>query len=327
VSHDTPDTGNPLIDGVTRAWEALVRQVEEILGWSPEPAPGRTPAAAMADGELCSALAAVASRLIDAIGPAGQVRFGAPGDSRWRFNIPITTQEHVRAMFGEACDAFSVAVMALGDRASSAALAAVACLAENLVRTRWLLEPSDAGQRRERCYALTAEAISWFRTASRRAEDAGGADQAGLAGEIADRAATMQSRLDELIADDGLQSARVPKRLTLLQDYLPGAGLAPFALFSAAGSRPASAPSALFYAEPGAGNALYTFQRRYLTRAYWLGHAVTLYADLCDAAGPALGRDDWEEIAGAADARFRPLVQEADRRYRERLHSGMHPGL
>jgi hypothetical protein len=327
VSHDTPETGNPLIDGVTRAWEMLVRQVDEIFGWSPQPAPGRVPAAAMADGELCSALSAVASRLIDAIGPAARVRLSIPGDPRWRFNVPFTTAEHVRAMFGEASDAFGVAVTALGDRASSAALAAVACLAENLVRTRWLVEPSDAGQRRERGYALTAEAIAWFRATSRRAEDAGGADQAGLAREIADRAGTMESRLDELIRDDGLQAVGVPKRLTLLQDYLPGAGLAPFALFSAAGSRPAGTPSALFYAEPGTPNALYSFQRRYLTRAYWLGHAVTFYADLCDAAGPVLGSEDWAEIIGAADARFRPLAQEADRRYRERLHGGMHPGL
>jgi hypothetical protein len=331
VSQETGESGNPLIEGVTRAWEMLVRQVDEILGWlpepGPEPGPERGPAGAMADRALGAALARSASGLMDAVGPSGQVQFSVAGDPRWRFNIPVTPAEHVQAMFGEASDAFGVAAIALGDRASSAALAAVACLAENLVRTRWLIEPAEATQRRERGYALTAEAIDWFRATSRRAEDSGGADQAGLAAEVADRAGTMETRLEELIRRDGLQAIRVPKRLRLLQDYLPGAGLVPFALFSAAGSRPAAAPSALFYTEPGPGNALYGFQRRPLTRAYWLGHAVAFYADLCAAAGPVLGRRDWAGIVGDAEVRFRPLVQEADRRYRERLHNGLHPGL
>jgi hypothetical protein len=327
VSQDPGQSGNPLIDGVTRAWEMLVRQVDEMLGWSPEPGPQFSSAAAMADGELGAALSRAASDLINAIGPAGQAEFSVEGDPRWRFNIPLTPAEHTRATFGEASDAFGVAADALADRASSAALAAVACLAENLVRTRWLLEPPDAGQRRERGYALTAEAISWFSATSRRAHEAGGTDQAGLAREITDRTATMQASLDELIRDDGLRAVTLPKRLRLLQDYLPGAGLAPFALFSAAGSRPAGAPAALFYAGPGTGNALYGFQRRHLTRAYWLGYAVTFYADLCDAAGPVLGRADWAEIISTAEARFRPVAQEADKRYSERLHSGLHPGL
>ncbi len=330
VSHETGESGNPLIEGVTRAWEMLVRQVDEILNWSPEPGPEpepeRGPAGATADRDLGAALARVAAGLLDDIGPAGEARQRVAADSRWRFNIPVTPAEHVQAMFGEASEAFGVAAVALGERASSAALAAVACVAEDLVRTRWLIEPSEASQRRERGYALTAEAISWFRATSRRAEDAG-ADQAGLAGEIANRAGTMQARLDELLRQDGLQAVKVPKRLRLLQDYLPGSGLAPFALFSAASSRPASAPSALFYAEQGSGSALLRFQRRPLTRAYWLGHAIAFYVDLCDAAAPVLGRRDWAEITGAAQARFRPLVQEADRRYQERLHSGLHPGL
>lgn len=329
VSQDTGESGNPLIDGVTRAWEMLVRQVDEILGWSPEPAPGRGPVAAMADGELGAALARAASSLIDAIGSPDQARLSTDSDPRWRFNMPVTAGEHTRAMFGEASDAFGVAAVGLGDRASSAALAAVACLAENLVRTRWLLEPAEVSQRRERGYALTAEAISWFRATSRRAgqDRQGRAGQAGLASEIADRAGTMQARLDELLAGDGLRRVAVPKRLRLLQDYLPGTGLAPFALFSAAGSRPAGAPSALFYAEAGTGNALYNFQRQHLTRAYWLSYAIRFYADLCGAAGPVLGRGDWAEIISAAEVRFRPLAQETDHRYRERLHSGLHPGL
>jgi hypothetical protein len=233
----------------------------------------------------------------------------------------------VRAMFSEGSDGFGDAVAALDTHASSASIAAVACVAENLVRARWLLEPSDAGERRERGYALTAEAISWFRLTSARAEDSGGADEAGLAREIADRADTMEARLADLVRDDGRQIGPVPKRRLLLQAYLPGASLAPFALFSAAGARPASTPSALFYREPAAGHALHNYQRRHLTRAYWLGHAITFYADLCQAAGPELGRGDWDEAIARAEAGFRPLVAEADRRYRQRLHGGLHPGL
>ena len=320
------EAARSLADGVMKAWDNLVRQVDEVLGWSPAPQPGG-PAAAMADGELYQGLRAEASALIAAIGPEGQARFTVEGDPRWRFNLPVTPAEHVRAMFSEASDGFGEAVAALDSHASSASIAAVACLAENLVRARWLLEPADAGERRERGYALTAEAIAWFRQTSRRAEDAGGADETGLAREIADRADTMEARLADLIRDDGRRLVPVPKRRLLLQAYLPGASLAPFALFSAAGSRPASTPSALFYREPGTGNALHNFQRRHLTRAYWLGHTITFYADLCETAGPDLGRGDWQETIASAEAWFRPLAEEAGRRYRQRLHSGLHPGL
>jgi hypothetical protein len=281
----------------------------------------------MADGDLYHSLRAAASGLIEAIGPAGSARFTVEGDQRWRFNLPVTVAEHARAMFGEASDSLGVAISGLDRHASSASIAAVAALAENLVRMRWLLEPSESSQRRERGYALTAEAISWFRLMSRRAGDAGGTDEAGLAREIADRADTMEARLADLIRDDGHEVAPVPKRRRLLETYLPGAGLAPFALFSASGSRPASVPSALFYREPGTGNALHNFQRRELTRAYWLGHAITFYAGLCQAAGPVLGRGDWPATVSGAEAAFGPLVAEADRRYRQRMQHGLHPGL
>jgi hypothetical protein len=310
-----------------KAWDNLVRQVDEVLGWSPPPEPGRQSARTSADGELYQGLRSEASRLIAAIGPAGAARFTVEDDPRWRFNLPVTPAEHVRAMFSEASDGFGLAIAALDGHASPASIAAVAGLAENLVRARWLLEPSDADGRRERGYALTAEAIAWFRLTSRRAEDAGGADEAGLAREIADRTGTMEARLADLVREDGRRLAPVPKRRLLLQAYLPGASLAPFALFPAAGSRPAGTPSALFYREPAAGHALHNFQRRYLTRAYWLGHAITFYAGLCQAAGPVLGRGDWGETIAAGQATFRPLAGEADRRYRQRLHSGLHPGL
>ena len=48
------------------------------------------------------------------------------------------------------------------------------------------------------------------------------------------------------------------------------------ALSAAAASRPGASPAALFYHEPGTGNALYNFQRLHLTRAYWLAQAIRL---------------------------------------------------
>ena len=39
-------------------------------------------------------------------------------------------------------------------------------------------------------------------------------------------------------------------------------------------------------------DVLYAFQRSQLTRAYWLARAAELYAGLCAAAGPVLGRRD-----------------------------------
>jgi len=328
MNEDIRETMAPLIDAVSRAWDQMVRQVDEVLRWSPGPAPaGRRSPAAMADGELGEALLAIASGLIDAIDPVRLASAPAAGEPRWRFNLPASVETHMRAMVTEASHAFRLAVIGLRDQASLADLTAVGRLAEILVRARWLLEPSDPDRRRERAYALTAEAIAWFSTMSDRSAEAGGAGQPDLPGEIADRAATMEARLAELTQEDGLSEVGVPKRRKLFETYLPGSGLTLHALSSAAASRPGSALSGLFYTEPGTGNALYNFQRLHVTRAYWLAQAVMLYADLCDAAAPVLGQHEWEEIIATAEARLRPLSDEADRRYQQRLRHGIHPGL
>jgi hypothetical protein len=329
VNEEIRETVAPLIDAVSKAWDQMVRQVDGVLRWSPGSAPGwpgRSPAL-MADGELGEALLAIAFSLIDVIDPVRLASVPAAGDPRWRFNLPATVETHVRAMFTEASHAFSLAVVGLRDQASLADLAAVARLGDILVRARWLLEPPEDQQRRERGYALTADAIAWFHDLGDRGAEAGGAGQPDVAGEVADRATTMEARLAELIAQDDLRALRVPKRRKLFESYLPGTGLTLFALSSAAASRPGTAPSALFYAEAGTGNALYNFQRLHVTRAYWLAQAITLYADFCDVAAPVLGQHDWEEIVATTEARFRPLGEEAERRYQERLRRGLHPGL
>jgi hypothetical protein len=328
MNEDIRETVAPLIDAVSRAWDQMVRQVDEVLRWSPGPPPVRRRSpSGMADGELGEALLAIAFGLIDAIDPVRLASAPAAGEPRWRFNLPATVETHVRAMVAEAAHAFRLAVSGLRDQASLADLTAVGRLADILVRARWLLEPSEPDQRRERAYALTAEAIAWFGAMSDRSAEAGGAGQPDLPGEIADRAATMEARLAELTLEDGLREVRVPKRRRLFEDYLPGSGLTLHALSSAAASRPGSAPSGLFYTEPGTGNALYNFQRLHVTRAYWLAQAVMLYADLCDAAAPVLGQHEWKKIIATAEARLRPLGEETDRRYQQRLHRGIHPGL
>ena len=326
MDQDLRETGKALLESVTKAWDRLVGQIDEALGWTPTPASGERRPSAMTDGELRAALRAVASALIRAVDPTLQARFPAEGDSRWRFNLPATPQTHVHHMFTEASDAFSLAITGLDRRASSVDLAAVGRLAELLARARWLLEPSDAGQRRARGYALTEETIILLRKASDRADVAGSAGT-GLAGEIADRAATMDARLTELRQDDGLEVEHVPKRRKLLQAYLPGDDAELFALFSTADPGQAVALSALFYRESGPGDALYHFQRSPLTRAYWLARAIGLYAGVCAAAGPVLGRDDWKEAVALTEARLRPLAEETGRRYRQQLQRGLHPGL
>jgi hypothetical protein len=326
VNRDIRDAGNSLIDGVTRAWDQLVQQIDDFLGWSPGPVPTVRRPSAMTDGELRAALRAIAAGLAGAIDPVGPAAVPAAGDTRWRFNLPASVQTHVPAMFAEASDAFRLAATGLEDHASPASLAAVGRLAETLARARWLLEPPDDRQRRERGYALAAAAIARVRAISEHAGRTGAADHAALAGEIADRAATMEARLAELIAADGLEAVRVPKRGRLLQGYLPD-GVDLFALLSAADSRPALTPSALFYSEPGTSDALRDFQRLHLTRAYWLAQAIILYADMCQVAAPVLGRGDWAETIATAGTRFRPLCHEAGRRYRLRLQRGLHPGL
>jgi hypothetical protein len=325
---DLRDAGNALIESMTKAWDHLVQQVDEFLGWAPTGAtPGLRRPSAMADGELRAVLRGVASRLISDIDPARQASFPAPDDPRWRFNLPATEPAHVQHMFIEASDAFGLAVTGLDHHASSADLALVGRLAEILGRARWLVEPAGTGPRRERGYALTAQAIADLGRAGERAEDADGDDAAGLAGEIADRAATMAARLAELRHEDGLEAVQVPKRRKLVQSYLPGDEAGLLALEFAAGARPADAPSALFYREPGTGDALYNFQRLHVTRAYWLARAIALYAGICAVAGPVLGRADWKEHVAQAEAGLGPLAAEADRRYRQRLRRGLHPGL
>ncbi len=326
MNQDIPGTPNSLIDSVARAWDLLVQQIDDLFGWSPGPVPSVRSPSAMSDGELRTALRAAATALAQAVDPERQADVVAAADARWRFNLPVVTETQVQAMFAEAFDAFRLAVTGLDDHASPAVLASVGRLAETLARARWLLEPADQGERRERGYALAAAAVARVRALSGRAEEAGEADHADLAGEIADRAATMEARLTELREADGLRAVRVPKRRTLLQAYLPG-GVDPFALLTAADPRPAATPSALFYTEAGTGDALRNFQRLHLTRAYWLAQAVVLYADMCRAAAPVLGRGDGERVVAAAEPRYRPLCQEAGRRYRERLRRGLHPGL
>jgi hypothetical protein len=329
VNQDIRDAGNALIESMTKAWDRLVQQVDEFLGWTPTAggAPGLRRPSAMADGELRVVLRGVATRLMTGIDPARQASFPAQDDPRWRFNLPAGERAHVQHMFVEASDTFGLAVAGLDHHASSADLALLGRLAELTARTRWLTEPSDAAQRRERGYALTAEAIADLRRAGERAEQAGGDDQARLAGEVADRAATMAARLTELRQDDGAEALPVPKRRKLVQTYLSGPEAEPFALLGAAGARPAAAPSALFYREPATGDALYNFERLHVARAYWLAHAIALYAGTCAAAGPVLGRGDWTEHVAQAETGLRPLAAEAGRRYRQRLQRGLHPGL
>ena len=323
MNQDISGTGNPLLDGVTRAWDLLIQQIDEILGWAAGPTPRLRRPSAMSDGELRATLRAVAASLIGTIDPVRRAGLPAPGDPRWRFNLPAVVETHVPAMFAEASDAFSLAVTGLDDQASAAGVGAVGRLAETQARARWLLEPSDAGQRRERGYALADEAISRVMALSGRAGPTADAD---LAGEIADRAATMAARLAELRVADGLRAVRVPKPRKLLQAYLPD-GVELFALLSAVDSRPAAVPSGLFYTEPGTGDALRGFQRQHLTRAFWLAQAITLYADVCTVSGTVLDRPDWAESIATAATGFRPLCEEAGRRYRQRLRRGLHPGL
>ncbi|HTT00062.1 MAG TPA: hypothetical protein VMI33_25960 [Streptosporangiaceae bacterium] len=329
MSQDIRDTGNALIEGVTKAWGQLVQQIDELLGWSPGtvPAPGGRKPSVMADSELRAAVRGAATGLIGSVDPARQAHTFVIIDPRWRFNLPATVPAHLQHMFIEASDAFGLGIVGLDHHASSVDLAVVGRLAEILARARWLVEPADAAQRNDRGYALAEEEISDLRAAAGRAQDAGGADQSGLAGEVADRAATMAARLAELRQEDGLGEARLPKPRKLLRAYLPGNDVELFALLTAAGSRPAVPPTALFYREAGTGDALYRFQRQHLTRAYWLARATALYAGICAAAGPVLGRADWQEPVALAESRLRPLALEIGQRYQQRLQRGLHPGL
>ena len=72
MNQDISDAGNSLIEGVTKAWDRLLQQIDDILGWVPGPVPSVRRPSAMADGELPGkvkeliALAIAVSRECDA---------------------------------------------------------------------------------------------------------------------------------------------------------------------------------------------------------------------------------------------------------------------
>lgn len=326
VTDDIPVTGNPIFDSMTKIFLFLGRQTEQLLGWKPPPSATdeRKPPTDMTDKEIREALFRAAADLNDTIGRIHQASFPATDDPRWRYNVPTTVDMHVRAMFTHASDAFGVAIMALQNHASAAALAAIRHLAESLTRVRWLLEPSDTKQRRERAYAITQEAITWQFKMSRHVKEAAtAADPPDLARKIAARADATQARLTELMKQDGLQAVKVPGRPKLFADYMPGIGYVLFALLSSVGSHPAAAQSALFYSEPSTGNAVYDLQELNITRAYWIARAISLYTDLCKAAAPILGWKEWDKIITTAGTKHQHLSDEADRRYQQRLQASL----
>ena len=118
----------------------------------------------------------------------------------------------------------------------------------------------------------------------------------------------------------------MPKRAHLLQEYLPD-GVELFALLSAADSRPAVTPSALFYSEPGTGDALRDFQRLHLTRATGSPRRSPCTRPWPGSPPPFSGAVTGKRPSPRPGPRFRPLCQEASLRYRQRLQRGLHPGL
>ena len=71
MNQDISGTANSLIEGVTKAWDQLLQQLDDFLGWSAGTGPSMRRPSEMADGELRAALRAVASGLIDATGAGG----------------------------------------------------------------------------------------------------------------------------------------------------------------------------------------------------------------------------------------------------------------
>src|SRR5262249_61898172 len=98
MNEDIRETVAPLIDAVSRAWDQMVRQVDEVLRWSPGQAPaGRRSPAAMADGELGEALLAIAFGLIDAIDPARLASGPATREPSSRTHLPPSVATPLRA--------------------------------------------------------------------------------------------------------------------------------------------------------------------------------------------------------------------------------------
>lgn len=304
-----------LLDGATRVFDELGSVVGRLVPTPPPKPPGD-----LTDAELRSAVFRVGGRLLDDMGPVHQASFGGrvTDDPRWHHALPTTVEMHVRILFTAATDSYGLALLGLRAHASASALGPIRHQAESLGILRWLLEPGEQTERRERAFAITRDSISLFQRIADGFEAAvhADADLRAAAPRFRRSVSDMQAALAQIAAEDGLRNDVVlPTRRTLFDRYLGGYLF--FRALSVAGSHPGAAQATLFYGVPGVGVVDFDFKGGDVERAFWLSEAIELELELCKLAAPICGWRDLEVIQHG-EASLRPLAEEATGRWTER---------
>lgn len=323
MSDDLPVTGNPVIDGMTKVFDWLGRQVEQIVPRLPEPSP---PAPSdMTDKQLHHAIHDVGARLLNDLGPVTQQTFARYGsamsDARFRHGMPTTVRGHVLAMVTEATDAYAVSLLSLREHASAAALGATRIVAETLTWARWLLESPDDAIRSARALRLTLRGIEGYRKVGATLLTVAGksAETTEFASQLAAAADRMRRSLNAMADEDGITIPANPGNMSALSEQFlhDHGGYLFYALLNSSGAHPGAARASQFYGTPGTGLADYDFKGRYDVRAYWIAQSIALHLDMCHLAAPVLDWQDWDAIASRTEGELRPLSEEAERRYAE----------
>ena len=323
MSNNIPRTGDPVTDTMTKVFDWLGKQLDQVL---PHPAPAAPAPAGMTDERLHHALHDVGAKLLNSLAPVLQRSFAgdaaAHGDPRFPHGLPAGVRAHTLMLFAQAHDAFGLSVTGLGKHATAAALGPIRNIAETLALARWLLESSDGDVRRARAYGLTLEGVGQYHKVVRMLEQSAETRQA--APRLAAAEEQMRRNLARLAEQDGITIQARPAKLSrLVGQYVPELGSLAYALLSSAGVHPGAARGYLFYGRPGTGIVDYDFTGMYYQRAYWIAQSIKLHLGLCQVVAPELGWPEWDAIAEKTKGELLPLAEEAQRRFSEPLLRAM----
>lgn len=327
MSNDIPVTGNPVIDTMTRVFDWLSRQIDQVVLGPPAP-PG--PATADMTGEqLHHAIHDVAGRLLTSLAPVLQRSFtgdAAHGDLRFPHSMPIAVRAHTLMLFTQAHDSFGLSLLGLREHATASALGPIRNIAETLALIKWLLESSDDDVRRSRAYGLTLRALDDYRLMTKTLTNVApqSPQTSQLASQMADAEERMRRSLAQMAEQDGIIAAKPGKASKLVEQYLPEHGsYMLYALLSSAGVHPGAARSSLFYGRPETGIIEFDFKGMYHVRAYWIAQSVSLHLELCHLVAPVLGWREWDAIAEVTQIQLEPLAEEAERRFSDPLRQAL----
>jgi hypothetical protein len=105
-------TGNPVIDAITRFFDWLDKQIDQV---APHAAPAATAHADMTDEQLHHAIHDVGAQLLNDLAPVLQSSFAgdaAHGDLRFPHAMPTGVRAHTLTLFAQAHDAFGLSLSA-----------------------------------------------------------------------------------------------------------------------------------------------------------------------------------------------------------------------